>query len=155
MKKMSCIICEMNSPLNPYSYMALRILTFIALIAVTFAPLPAASIHHPTPDSAVVEEASLNLIAPNGGEILIRGSRTTVTWSSRHIMDGKIILVLYSKGVKTAVISKGCPNTGRFEWKIPENLAADVNYRVRIRWSRQPEVNDFSDADFTIRDGAN
>jgi len=92
----------------------------------------------------------LRLIRPNGGEILFKGDNTTITWTSRGIESGGIILVLYFKGIKHMVLSENCPDTGRFEWRIPEDVSPGMNYRIRIRWSTRPEVNDFSDADFRI-----
>lgn len=94
----------------------------------------------------------MRLIQPNGGEILFNGENTTITWVSRGIESGGIILVLYLKGIKHLVISDGCPDTGRFEWRIPVDLAPEMNYRIRIRWSIRPEINDFSDGDFRISD---
>ncbi|MDY0297193.1 MAG: hypothetical protein RB296_07740 [Acidobacteriota bacterium] len=107
--------------------------------------------HPPAATHGLSEEtALLRIVHPNGGETFLAGDTVPIIWDSHGIFGGRIILVLYRNGVKHLVISPGCPDSGRFEWRMPESLAAGTGYRIRIRWSLHPEVNDFSDADFQI-----
>ncbi|MBN1197331.1 MAG: hypothetical protein JXA62_07985 [Candidatus Aminicenantes bacterium] len=136
--------------------MALRNRLFSVLLLTLLLCMPIVSGHRPAgtgPAAAVVP--NLRLIRPNGGEILFKGENTAITWASRGIESGRIILVLYLKGVKHVVISEGRPDTGRYDWRVPVDLSPENNYRIRIRWSLHPEINDFSDADFRIADKSN
>jgi len=95
----------------------------------------------------------LRLTAPNGGEVLLRGKPAMITWTSSGMPAGaEVVLVLYHRGIKTVVICRNCPDKGRFQWLIPAGTEPGAKYRIRIRWTSHPEINDFSDADFQIRD---
>jgi len=96
------------------------------------------------------KKSSINILYPNGGEVLKTGSTTNIRWQSQE-MDGKVIIILYKKGIKHSVISKQTVNSGIFRWKIPRNLPGGKNYRVRIRSLKNLAVNDFSDHNFEIR----
>ena len=122
--------------------------TFLLTVLLSFATVSAENKDTVYPASQ--QAPYLRLTQPNGGEILFKDENTNITWTSRGIESGGIILVLYLKGIKHMVISESCPDTGRFEWRIPEDVSPGMNYRIRIRWSIRPEVNDFSDADFRI-----
>ena len=92
----------------------------------------------------------LKIVFPNGGEILSTGSTIQIRWTS-SIPSGKVLLVLFKKGIKHTVISDGTPNNGLFIWNIPPSLPEGSDYRVRIRLADNLSVNDFSDRDFTIK----
>ncbi len=92
---------------------------------------------------------TLKVLSPNGGEILKTGSQVRINWQSMGV-QGKVVIILYKQGIKHSVITKETPNSGIFNWKIPPNLPAGTNYRIRLRSLRDLSVNDFSDRDFTI-----
>ncbi len=92
---------------------------------------------------------SLRLIYPNGGETLHLYSTVTIKWSSTDI-SGKIVIVLYQKGIKYLTVSSGTENTGIFSWRIPGNIPPGDRYRLRIRAAQDLSINDFSDRDFKI-----
>jgi hypothetical protein len=102
---------------------------------------------------------SIKILYPNGGEILKTNTVIRVRWSSTkpnepnkpNTPKGKVILILYKKGIKHSVISKGADNNGLFMWKIPRKIPEGNDYRVRIRLLDNLSVNDFSDRDFTIK----
>jgi hypothetical protein len=100
--------------------------------------------------SALLAAASINVLYPNGGEILKRNSSVTIKWQSTGV-EGKVVIVLYKKGIKHSVISKQTDNNGSFPWKIPGTLPEGNDYRIRIRWLKNLSVNDFSDRNFTIK----
>jgi hypothetical protein len=93
---------------------------------------------------------SIKILYPNGGEILKTNTMVQIKWSS-STPKGKVILILYKKGIKHSVISKGTDNSGLFLWKIPQTVPEGKDYRVRIRMLNNLSVNDFSDRDFTIK----
>ena len=90
-------------------------------------------------------------ILPNGGEILKVNTTVQIRWSSSSSPKGKVILVLYKKGIKHSLISNGTADTGRFDWEIPGKLPQATDYRIRIRLAHNLSINDFSDRDFTIK----
>jgi hypothetical protein len=93
---------------------------------------------------------SIKVLYPNGGEILKTNTTVQIKWASSK-PKGKVILILYKKGIKHSVISKGTDNSGLFLWKIPQQIPEGNDYRVRIRLLDNLSVNDFSDRDFTIK----
>lgn len=96
-----------------------------------------------------LESKSLRLLYPNGGETLKLNSTITIRWSSSGI-NGQIVIVLYSKGIKYLTITRGTENTGMFRWRIPANIPPGNQYRLRIRAGSDFAINDFSDRDFAI-----
>lgn len=96
------------------------------------------------------DSTQLKIIFPNGGETLFTGSITQIRWTS-SVSSGKVILLLFKKGVKHSVISDSTANNGLFTWNIPSTLPEGTDYRVRIRLADNLSINDFSDRDFTIK----
>ncbi len=94
--------------------------------------------------------AGIKVLYPNGGEVLKTGTAVRVKWTPAD-SKGKVILVLYKKGIKHSVISNGTPNNGLFLWKIPPALPEGNDYRIRIRLEDNLSVNDFSDRNFSIK----
>lgn len=96
---------------------------------------------------------SLRIIYPNGGEVLKINTTVRIKWTSTTNTPAKenIIIVLYKKGIKHSVISRGTRNSGHFPWRIPAKLKEAADYRIRIRLARNLSVNDFSDRNFTIK----
>lgn len=92
----------------------------------------------------------IKVLYPNGGEVLKTKSSIHIKWQSKDL-NGKVVIVLYKKGIKHTVISKQTNNSGMFPWKIPQQLMEGNDYRIRIRALKNLAVNDFSDRDFTIK----
>ena len=92
----------------------------------------------------------IKVLYPNGGEVLKTNSSIHIKWQSKGL-NGKVVIVLYKKGIKHTVISKQTDNSGMFPWKIPQQLPEGNEYRIRIRALKDLAVNDFSDRNFTIK----
>ena len=92
----------------------------------------------------------IKILYPNGGEVLNAGAHISIQWQSGGVR-GKVVIVLYKKGIKHAVIAEQADNSGKFSWTIPVNLPEGSDYRIRIRSFAELSVNDFSDHDFTIK----
>jgi hypothetical protein len=92
----------------------------------------------------------IKVLYPNGGEALKINSSIRIKWQSKDL-NGKVVIVLYKKGIKHSVISKQTDNSGKFLWKIPRDLPEGNDYRIRIRALKDLSVNDFSDRNFTIK----
>lgn len=93
----------------------------------------------------------IKVLYPNGGEVLKTNSSIRIKWQSKGL-NGKVVIVLYKKGIKYAVISKQTDNKGMFPWEIPRHLPEGNDYRIRIRSLKDLAVNDFSDRNFTIKE---
>ena len=92
----------------------------------------------------------IKVLYPNGGEVLKTNTSIHIKWQSKDL-NGKVVIVLYKKGIKHAVITKQTDNTGMFPWKIPQHLPEGNDYRIRIRALNDLAVNDFSDRNFSIK----
>ena len=92
----------------------------------------------------------IKVLYPNGGEVLKTGTDIQIKWQSQDL-NGKVVILLYKKGIKQEVISNQTDNSGIFPWKISQDLPEGNDYRIRIRALADLAVNDFSDRDFTIK----
>jgi photosystem II stability/assembly factor-like uncharacterized protein len=91
---------------------------------------------------------SVTVIAPNGGEILNPNSIVTVNWSG-VVASGLIkIERTTNNGTTWNVIANNLPNTGAFQWTVPNTPS--TNCRIRISDALFPAVNDQSNSNFTI-----
>jgi len=90
----------------------------------------------------------IDLISPNGGEILTAGSTYFIEWTSQNVIDIKIE---YStdNGNNWIAIVDSFSSTGIYEWIIPNTLTTEG--RVRISDATDPSVFDISDGSFTIQ----
>jgi hypothetical protein len=92
----------------------------------------------------------LKVLYPNGGEKIKTGTNIQIKWKSSE-KSGKIIIILYKKGIKHSVISEQAENNGLYLWKVPHKMEKGRDYRIRIRLAKNLSVNDFSDQNFTIK----
>lgn len=100
--------------------------------------------------SFLLGAGTIKVLHPNGGETLKIGSPVKIKWQSTGI-SGKMVIILYKRGIKHSVITRATPNTGIFNWAIPANIPEGNDYRIRIRSLRDLSINDFSDRDFIIK----
>lgn len=76
--------------------------------------------------------AYLNLISPNGGEILQTGTSYTIKWDSLGMENYKIKIILKSNEIVYAVIADNIiPNRNFYEWTISQNLYGS-GYKIQI-----------------------
>ena len=93
--------------------------------------------------------SSLTVTFPNGGEVLYIDTLVQIKWMPPG-NDNGVVIVLYKKGIKYLTIAQEAKDTGLYNWKIPTNIQAGKDYRIRIRLLKDLSVNDFSDRDFEI-----
>ncbi len=98
---------------------------------------------------SILQAGTVNVIYPNGGEVLKLNSSINIKWASSGVA-GKVVIVLYRGGVKFHTIAAGAQNTGMFNWRVTGNIPAGDRYRIRIRSAVDLSINDFSDFDFRI-----
>jgi hypothetical protein len=74
-----------------------------------------------------------------------QGSAQTIRWSG--VVDtGKVRIDLYKGTVFKGTIALAAPNSGAFVWTVPALLATGSDYRVKVSWTGNPAINDFSDS---------
>lgn len=95
-----------------------------------------------------VEPASVSVIYPNGGEVLIEGESTAITWNSTGTVGNVLIEYTYDNGVNWTVIADDVGNTGSYSWTVPSTLSATC--KVRISETPDGVPVDESDNAFTI-----
>ena len=97
--------------------------------------------------------AYISIISPNGGEEWLKGSTEQIAWSSNQVSGAvRIDLFKDNSGTLVQTISSSTSNLGNFSWIIPENLANDSTYTIRITSLAAPSVGDWSNESFTISD---
>jgi hypothetical protein len=94
------------------------------------------------------------ITSPNGGEILVIGQDTDITWSSTRGVNDAVKLALYQAGEEILVISERTINDGIFTWNVPISLSDGSDYQIYIEWltagTPAEADTDLSDANFSI-----
>lgn len=96
----------------------------------------------------IVPNKSVTLTSPTGGEQLIAGSTSSITWTSINVAN---ILLEYSSnnGSTWTEIDPRVPSTGIYAWSVP--LALTMQGRIRITDVDDELVFDTSPANFQIQ----
>lgn len=90
---------------------------------------------------------SIKIISPNGGEDWEAGTKQNITWNSSAVNKVKVELTT-DKGSNWTVLADSTTG-GAFEWNISE-LLNSTNCQIRLSDAHNNNVNDISDAIFTI-----
>lgn len=95
---------------------------------------------------------SITVTSPNGGENWVKGTMHPITWNSTGIMGNVQIGLVRTNGINAGVrvIARNVPNTGIFNWNLPNNIPIGTEYRVIVRSQANHAVIDFSNEPFTI-----
>jgi len=80
--------------------------------------------------SVVKVFSPLTLIKPSGGEEFVMSSTVDITWASIFTDPVSIYLLKGQNVVST--IGEDLPNNKKYSWKIPDNIDAGSDYRIRI-----------------------
>ncbi len=91
---------------------------------------------------------SVNVISPNGGEVLLAGRTDTITWSSRAVANVKIEYSTDNGTSWSSVVASTPASAGKFAWVIPASFTAQG--RVRISNAADALINDMSNNSFSI-----
>ena len=97
-------------------------------------------------------DESFNIITPNDGDILHRGTSTFIYWDN---IDKKIdsVDIFYSldKGKNWVLIKKNLDNLGKYNWAVPKDISSSNKCLIKISSSDNQELIDYSDKTFTIK----
>jgi hypothetical protein len=98
--------------------------------------------------SAIIDNAGLSLVSPNGGETLRIGTNQIIQWQSGGIA-GSVKIDLFQNGAWKPIIKK-TPNDGTQKWKVKK--PAGNNAQIRVCSLAAPVVCATSAGPFTIAD---
>ncbi len=90
----------------------------------------------------------IQVLDPNGGEVIIAGSMYYILWNSQNIIDVKIE---YStdNGVSWLSVVDSMTSTGIYEWIVPQELTSQG--RIKISDLSNQNIFDISDGPFTVQ----
>jgi hypothetical protein len=89
----------------------------------------------------------INVIRPNGGEILEGGNSYEINWSSNDVEDVKIEYSI-NNGASWDLIINSTPSTGAYLWNVPAILTNQG--RIKISDITTPSIYDVSNNTFRI-----
>jgi hypothetical protein len=95
---------------------------------------------------------SVTVVSPNGGEILEVGTLHQIGWSATDdgIITGVTLEYSNNGGVAFNPIATGLPNSGVFDWPVPNDPTTQGIVRVTVGDFAANSGQDMSDAVFTI-----
>ncbi|MCP5047569.1 MAG: hypothetical protein GY940_10380 [bacterium] len=94
-------------------------------------------------------QPSITVTSPNGGEVWLRGSTQTITWTSTGYIGDVKIQLSKSGGSGWSTIKTTAPNTGSYQWKLPNVTNTKDQCLIRVV-AKSGSAEDSSDAVFTI-----
>ena len=97
------------------------------------------------------QSINLTLLKPNGKEKFKVGQEIDVVWSIKKIYD-KTIDIYFSidGGNSWKLIEKNAPNSGKYLWKISDDIDTSKNCKVKVQSNVNQNIFDVSDGLFTI-----
>ncbi|MGH8597531.1 MAG: hypothetical protein ACREXT_12815, partial [Gammaproteobacteria bacterium] len=93
--------------------------------------------------------ASIQVTAPNGGEVWIINSRPTIRWNSSNVSGNVSIEVSRNGGTSWTTISSSTANDGAHTWRVSK--PATNSAWIRVCSVANPALCDMSDGSFTIQ----
>lgn len=91
---------------------------------------------------------TVEVISPNGGELIYTGQNREITWIAS--VAGNVDITLLKGGSPHLAIATNQANDGSYSWSVPGSLVDGVDYRIRVSSTSNSTYNDSSDADFQI-----
>jgi len=92
----------------------------------------------------------INVTAPNGAEVLQRDQPFNITWTDD--LSENVKIELYQNGVLSSVVAASVPSNGSYAWTVTNNVSG-TDFKIKISSVNIAEINDLSNADFTISSG--
>jgi hypothetical protein len=94
---------------------------------------------------------TVRVIAPNGGERLSPGSVFRIRWeASDNVGVTSVYIRLYQEGVMRVIIADNLPNTGYYDWTVPNRPGSNYKIVVIARDAAGNFGEDESDGTFEI-----
>jgi hypothetical protein len=80
-----------------------------------------------------VAKPTLAISAPAKGEVWLKGTAQTITWTTNGPQNSTVKIQLLRSGVKVVDIDLAAPNSGSYDWTVPSSLPKSTSYKVRVR----------------------
>ncbi len=96
----------------------------------------------------VYTDPYLKLRTPNGGEEFEQFSTQTIRWGSN--VDEPVDVILLKGGTPVDTLAAAIPNSGKFEWQIPEDMEIGSDYSIKVASINTDSLKDESDANFSV-----
>ncbi len=96
-----------------------------------------------------VATPSVTVTAPNGGEVLCKGSTATINWT-QALLTGNVKIDYTTDGTGFTTIATVAATPTTYSWSIPAAIASSTTYKIRISDATNASVTDMSNANFTI-----
>ncbi len=101
----------------------------------------------------VVNEPTITVVTPKGGENWTQGSTETIKWNYTGNPGATVkIEALRGETVIATIpsVSIGSGGSGFFNLTVPSGTPLGTNYRIRVTSTSNPTITDTSDGQFTI-----
>ena len=98
---------------------------------------------------------TITLILPNGGESWQAGDIQKIQWESNVPQNLSVGIQLYKDSNYHSNISSQTSNSGEHFWSLPNTLASDDNFMIRVYLTDYPQIEDLSNNYFTINSNTN
>lgn len=99
--------------------------------------------------SIAAKPPKLTVLTPNGGESFRIGSTMNITWGGANVDSVKVEVSYNGKNDWTTLAPKVLASTGKFDWKVTENVT-QTGF-IRVSDVKNATVSDESDAAFSIQ----
>lgn len=94
--------------------------------------------------------AKITVKKPRDGDKWKRGRDVRVTWESNGYTGSTMRIELRRGGVVVSILAEETPNTGEFEWTVPDNVPTKKGYSVRVTNVDDATFKDDSQGTFRI-----
>jgi len=98
-----------------------------------------------------IDQRSITVKSPNGGETWYHGETYEITWNSENA-GNSVKIELYKSGSRVSTITSSTSNDGSYFWTIPSDLSSGSSYKIKITSTSFSSVNDDSNSYFTINE---
>ena len=93
-----------------------------------------------------------NVITPNDGDILYRGTSTFIYWDNiDKTINNVDIFYSLDKGQTWNLINKNLNNVGKYNWAVPNSISSSSKCLIKIVSSNNNKLVDYSDNTFIIK----
>lgn len=97
-------------------------------------------------------EPSIQVLEPNGGEVIVAGLTTSIKWTSTNIQKVKIEFTT-NNGAEWISIVDSTESDGQYTWdSVPDTIVSEL-CRIRISDAKDGRPFDISDDNFQITNG--
>ena len=103
-------------------------------------------------NSFAIDVPSIEVLQPNDNDVIDPGSSFKILWDDSFDTDDNIIIELYQQDSLVDKITTiyDWNNTGEYNWRIPNDLTAGSDYRIKLSSENNEVFHDFSDNNFTV-----